>query len=84
MFAARTDVTDRRAGVVDQLGAQQQLTASQIDASTSFLIGSVPAIVDQLVERRQRLGISSVMIHDRVMDAYARVVAQLAGRQLPT
>ena len=37
-------------------------------------------LVDQLVERRARLGISYVMIHDRAMDAFAPVVAQLAGR----
>jgi probable F420-dependent oxidoreductase len=80
VFAARTDVTDNRAGAVAHLSDQLNLAPEQIDASTSFLLGSVEAIVDQLQERRQRLGISYIMIHDRVMDAFAPVVARLAGR----
>jgi hypothetical protein len=47
--------------------------------SSSLFHGSVEAIVDQLQERRERLGISYVMIFDRVMDAFAPVVARLAG-----
>ena len=80
VFAARTEVTDNRTAAVDRLAQQMQLTAAQIDASTSFLVGSVEAIVDQLEERRERLGISYVMIHDRAMDAFAPVVARLTGR----
>jgi probable F420-dependent oxidoreductase len=80
VFVARTEVTDHRAGAVDQLAAQLRLTPSQIDASTSFLLGSVEAIVDRLQERRERLGISYIMIFDRVMDAFAPVVARLAGK----
>lgn len=79
VFAARTEVTDSRAAAVEQLSSQLQLTPAQIDASTSFLIGSVSSIVDQLLQRRERLGISYVMIHDRVMDTFAPVVARLAG-----
>jgi probable F420-dependent oxidoreductase len=80
VFAARTEVTNQRAVAVEQLAGQLQLTPAQVDASTSFLLGSVQAIVDQLEERRERLGISYVMIFDRVMDAFAPVVARLAGR----
>jgi probable F420-dependent oxidoreductase len=79
VFAARTEVTDDRCAVVSRLSDQLRLTTPQIDASTSFLLGSVEAIVDQLQERRERLGISYVMIFDRVMDAFAPVVARLAG-----
>jgi probable F420-dependent oxidoreductase len=79
VFAARTEVTDDRAGTIERFSEQLQLTPQQIDASTSFLVGSVEAIVDQLQERRERLGISYVMIFDRVMDAFAPVVARLAG-----
>jgi probable F420-dependent oxidoreductase len=79
VFAARTEVTDDRATAVDRMAQQLGLTAAQIDASTSFLIGSVDAIVDQLQERRERLGISYVMVFDRVMEAFGPVVARLAG-----
>ena len=80
VFAARTEVTDSRSAAVDRLANQLRLTPSQIDASPSFLLGSVDAVVDQLQERRQRLGISYMMIFDRVMDAFAPVVARLSGR----
>jgi probable F420-dependent oxidoreductase len=80
VFAARVEVTDRRAAAVEHLAGQLQLTDAEVDASTSFLLGSVEAIVEQLQERRERLGISYVMVFDRVMDAFAPVVARLAGR----
>jgi probable F420-dependent oxidoreductase len=79
VFAARTEVTDERASAVARMAEQLQLSPSQIDTSTSFLLGSVDAIVDQLQERRERLGISYVMVWDRVMDAFAPVVARLSG-----
>jgi probable F420-dependent oxidoreductase len=79
MFAARTEVTDDRAGVIDALARQLDLAPAQVEASTSFLVGSIDAIVDQLQERRERLGISYVMIFDRAMEAFAPVVARLAG-----
>ena len=79
VFAARTEITDDRPTVAERLAAQLQLSPSQIDASQSFLLGTVDGIVAQLQERRLRLGISYVMIHDRVMDAFAPVVARLSG-----
>jgi probable F420-dependent oxidoreductase len=79
MFAARTEVTDDRAATVDRMAEQLALTPAQIEASTSFLLGNVNAIVDQLQERRERLGISYVMVFDRVMDAFAPVVSRLTG-----
>jgi probable F420-dependent oxidoreductase len=80
VFAARTEVTDRREAAVERLAAQLQLRTDQIEASASFLLGSVENIVDQLQERRARLGVSYIMIFDRVMDAFAPIVARLAGR----
>jgi probable F420-dependent oxidoreductase len=44
------------------------------------LIGSVDAICDRLVERRERYGFSYITIRDRVMESFAPVVARLAGR----
>jgi probable F420-dependent oxidoreductase len=79
VFAARTVVTDARQSAVEEMAAQLQLEPEQVQESPSFLIGSVEAIVDQLRARRERFGISYVMIFDRVMDAFAPVVARLAG-----
>jgi probable F420-dependent oxidoreductase len=79
VFAARTEVTDDQRSAVDQLATQLQLAPATVQQSPSFLVGSVDAIVEQLQERREHLGISYVMIFDRVMDAFAPVVARLAG-----
>lgn len=79
VFAARTEVTDNRASAVREIASQLQQETHQVESSASFLIGSVESIVDQLQERRERLGISYVMVWDRVMDAFAPVVARLAG-----
>jgi probable F420-dependent oxidoreductase len=79
VFAARTEVTDDRSGVVDDFAQQMGLTPAQIDASTSFLVGSADAIAEQLHERRERLGISYIIVWDRVMDAFAPVVARLSA-----
>jgi probable F420-dependent oxidoreductase len=80
VFAARTQLTQDRAAAIEDLSTQLQLSTDQIEGSTSFLVGSVEAIVEILQQRRERLGISYVMIHDRVMDAFAPVVARLSGR----
>lgn len=80
VFAARTVVTDNRAFAVEELAGQLRLSADQIERSASFLVGSVDGIVEKLEERRARLGISYVMLHDRAMDAFAPVVARLTGK----
>jgi probable F420-dependent oxidoreductase len=79
VFAARTEITDDQRGAVDRLAAQLQLAPANIRDSPSFLLGSVDGIVEQLQERRERLGISYVMVHDRVMHAFAPIVARLSG-----
>jgi probable F420-dependent oxidoreductase len=79
VFAARTEITDDQQAAVDRLAAQLQLPPESIGQSTSFLVGSVDSVVDLLQERRERLGISYVMVHDRVMDTFAPVVNRLSG-----
>ena len=79
VFAARTEVTDDAAAAEQRMADQLQLPIQQVRASGSFLIGSVDGIVDTLQERRERLGISYVLIHAQAMHAFAPVVARLAG-----
>lgn len=43
------------------------------------LVGSVEEICDQLVERRERWGLSYWVVHDQEMEAFAPVVERLAG-----
>jgi alkanesulfonate monooxygenase SsuD/methylene tetrahydromethanopterin reductase-like flavin-dependent oxidoreductase (luciferase family) len=79
VFAARVAVTDAQQASFAALAAELDLPLEVVRASPSFLVGSVEAIVDQLQERRERLGVSYIMVFDRVMDAFAPVVARLAG-----
>lgn len=80
VFAARTEVTSESAAAQQRMADSLQLDVSQVRTSPSFLIGSVDEIVETLQQRREQLGISYVMIFDRVMEAFAPVVARLAGR----
>jgi len=80
VFTARVNVTSERADALQDMATQLQTTPDEVAQSASFLVGSVDAIVDTLQERRERLGVSYVMVFERVMDAFAPVVARLAGK----
>ena len=80
VFASRVEVTDEPDSAADALAAHFRTTREQITSSASFLVGSADAIVETLEQRRVELGLSYVMVFDRVMDAFAPVVARLAGR----
>ena len=45
----------------------------------SRLIGSVPEVCEKLEQRRSELGVSYVNVAQRSMEAFAPVVARLAG-----
>ena len=72
-------VTDDRAGVIEQLAPAFGLTPDQAAGTPHALIGSVEQICDQLVERRERWGISYLGLSGDQLDAFAPVVARLAG-----
>ncbi len=68
-------------------GLASQLSVEQVLASPQALIGSVEHIIEMLQARRQRYGLSYVVIREADvgsaashMDALAPVVARLAGR----
>jgi len=72
-------VTDDRAGVIEQLAPAFGLTPEQAADTPHALVGSVEEICDQLVERRERWGISQIGLSHDQLDAFAPVVARLAG-----
>lgn len=72
-------VTDDRAGVIEELSPAFGLTPEEAAATPHALIGSVEEICDQLVERRERWGISYLGLSGDQLDAFAPVVARLAG-----
>jgi probable F420-dependent oxidoreductase len=64
------------------LSAQMGLDAAGLAASNSVaaVTGSTDEMCDTLLRRRQQLGISYLMVGDELMEAFAPVVARLAGR----
>ena len=64
------------AAMAQRFGVSPQVLAEHPHA----LIGSVPAICDQLEQRRSELGVSYINVAQRSMEAFAPVVARLAGR----
>lgn len=72
-------VTDDRAGVLAELSPAFGLTPDEAAQTPHALIGSVDQICDQLLERRERWGISYVTLSADQLDAFAPVVARLAG-----
>jgi probable F420-dependent oxidoreductase len=77
----RVVVTDDRHGAAEELTRRwTQLSADEILASPYVLVGTIDQIVEDLRARRERWGISYYVIHEPFLDAFAPIVARLAGR----
>jgi probable F420-dependent oxidoreductase len=72
-------VTDDRAGVIDELSPAFGLTPAEAAETPHALIGSVDEICDQLIERRERWGISYLGMSGDQLLPFAPIVARLAG-----
>ncbi|MGA2837470.1 MAG: TIGR03621 family F420-dependent LLM class oxidoreductase [Acidimicrobiales bacterium] len=68
-----------RDDALERLGQLMGVTAEQVAGSPIALIGTVEQIIECLVERRERFGFSYVVVHEAEMEAFAPVVAALAG-----
>jgi hypothetical protein len=62
------------------MGPMFGLTAEQVRSAPVALCGSVPEVIDQLEERRETFGFSNIVLHEAEFEAFAPVVAALAGR----
>lgn len=74
-----TVVTDDRDTVADKLGGSMGMDAATLLASPHSLVGSADQLVDELVEQRERWQGSYVTVQADVFEAFAPVVAALAG-----
>jgi len=72
---------DRRAAAEELAQRWPQLTPDDILESPYLLIGTVEEMVEDLRARRERWGISYWIAHEPYLDAFAPVVARLAGTQ---
>lgn len=76
----RVLITDDRHRTADELAAQwRQVSSAEILESPYVLIGSVDQLVEDLVARRERWGMSYFTIFEPCIDVFAPVVSRLAG-----
>jgi probable F420-dependent oxidoreductase len=74
-----TVVTDDRDTVAAKLGGSMGMDAATLLASPHSLVGSPEQLVDELVEQRERWQGSYVTVQSDAFEAFAPVVAALAG-----
>jgi probable F420-dependent oxidoreductase len=72
-------VTEDRDAVVEELAPAFGLTPAEASETPHALVGTVDQICDQLVERRERWGISSIGLSQDQLEPFAPVVTRLAG-----
>ena len=73
-------VTDDRQAVMEQIAGFVGVDPSFVAESPFALIGTPAQIVDDLLRRRERWGLSYVIVGGDDVEAFAPVVAELAGR----
>ena len=73
-------VTDDRAGQVTGMASLIGVEEQMIENSPFALIGSTAKIAEDIVARREQYGFSYVIVGPDELEAFAPVVAQLAGK----
>lgn len=73
-------VTTDRQAVMDQIAGFVQADPALVAESPFALIGTPAELVDDLLRRRERWGISYVIVGGDDVESFAPVVAELAGR----
>jgi probable F420-dependent oxidoreductase len=74
-----TNITDDRMSVATPMAAGLGADATDVLETPHFLIGTVDEVVDQIEKRRDRYGISFVIVPGDVVEAFAPVVKRLSG-----
>jgi probable F420-dependent oxidoreductase len=72
-------ITDDARALADALAPTFGIDPSEALASGTVLVGTVDEVCDTLVARRETWGVSYVVVGDEQIDAFAPVVARLAG-----
>jgi len=75
-----TFVVPQAEPVAEQFGKAFGMTAAQVMEYPHALIGPVDALCDEILRRREVYGISYFTVGDQNLDAFAPVVARLAGK----
>jgi alkanesulfonate monooxygenase SsuD/methylene tetrahydromethanopterin reductase-like flavin-dependent oxidoreductase (luciferase family) len=74
-----TRVTDDRMSLGNALAPTYDVPPEETLEASSVLVGTENEIIDQLHARRERWGLSYVVVGDTNIDEFAPIVAKLAG-----
>lgn len=80
VMAFRVIITDQREQVAQQVGGRFGISPSQVLDSMQLLIGTADQIAETLWQRRERYGISYIVILEESIESFAPVVAHLSGK----
>lgn len=80
VLAARVGPNVSRRRQADELATKWEVSSDSVLASPHAVLGSCDQVVDDLLARRERFGISYITVPEPAMDAFAPVVAALDGR----
>jgi probable F420-dependent oxidoreductase len=72
-------VVPNRREAVEQLAGMMSLTPEEVEGSPLTMIGTTDEIIESLRQRREAFGFSYIVVHEAEMEAFAPVVATLAG-----
>jgi probable F420-dependent oxidoreductase len=72
-------VVPNAAEMVEMLAPVFGLTPAQVAATPTALFGTAPELAEILRRRREEFGFSYVVVHEPELEAFAPVVAELAG-----
>ena len=73
-------VTDAARSIVEALSARLKSAATAVVDTPFFMYGSRASLVEDLIARRERLGVSYIALPGRAMRAFGPVVAALRGK----
>jgi probable F420-dependent oxidoreductase len=79
VLALVVEIVDDRRRRAEELSGRYGLTPDEFLASPHVVLGTVSEVVDDLLARRERLGVSYVTVPEPALEAFAPVVARLAG-----
>ena len=79
VFIVDAGVSDEPRSLLDAIATRLKGTAAQLVDSPFFLYGSVSELKRQLLERRERLGITYYGLPEKALEPFAAVVRELRG-----
>ena len=73
------NVTEQRSQVTQNIGSRFGLTGMQIQQLTHMLVGTIEQMCEDLLQRRERFGISYISVLEKDMQTFAPIVERLAN-----